>query len=140
MTAIVREQTGEIRGVKVRWVEVIVAGHTIEQVLSFDVEEAEKEYGRPFDDKMDKHIQLGMFAIDRIATDGTMHKVASATSYVLDGKCIRTAKIDHCKDIEPMSAGWRITRSDGTEVPHKPWSCVSGTPPISHKDLRSTPT
>ena len=118
-----------------RWVDVIIDGHVVEQVLSFEVAEAEARYGRPFDDEMDKHIQMGMFAIDRIATDGTMHKVASATSYVLDGKCIRTAKIDHCKDIEPMSAGWRITRADGTEVPREPWSCVSGTPPIQHKEL-----
>ncbi len=138
MTAKVHERTGQIRGVNVRWVDVIVAGHVVEQILSFNVADAEEEFGRPFDDEMDKHIQMGMFAIDRISADGTMHKVASATSYVLDGKCIRTAKIDHCKDIEPMSAGWRITRSDGTEVPQKPWSCVSGTPPIRHKDLLST--
>ena len=39
-----------------------------------------------------------------------MHKVASATSYVLDGKCIRTAKIEHCNEIEPGSASWVITR------------------------------
>ena len=88
MTAEVTEQTGEIRGVNVRWVNVIVAGHTVEQVLSFDVAEAEAVYGRPFDDEMDEYIQMGMFAIDRIAADETMGKVASATSYVLDGKCI----------------------------------------------------
>lgn len=136
MTAEVTEQTGEIRGVSVRWVNVIVAGHTVEQVLSFDVAEAEAVYGRPFDDEMDEYIQMGMFAIDRIATDETMGKVASATSYVLDGKCIRTAKIEHCKEIEPASASWRITRADGSEVQREPWSCVPGTPPISHRDLK----
>ena len=101
MTADVRELTGEIRGVNVRWINVMVSGHTVEQVLSYDVAEAEAIHGRPFDDEMDKHIQMGMFAMDRISADGTMHKVASATSYLLDGKCIRTAKIEHCKEIEP---------------------------------------
>lgn len=135
MTAEVTQRTGEIRGVSVRWIEVTVEGHTVEQVLMYDVAEAEAVYGRPFDDEMDQHIQMGMFAMDRISADGTMGKVASATSYVLDGKCIRTAKIEHCEDIEPMSAGWQITRADGTEVQREPWSCVPGTPPISHRDL-----
>ena len=120
MTAEVKEQSGEIRGVNVRWASVIVAGHTVEQVLSFDVAEAEAVHGRPFDDELDEHIQMGMFAVDRIAAGGTMHKVASARSYVLDGKCIRTAKIEHCREIAPMSAGW---------------SCVPGTEPMSHSDL-----
>ena len=48
--ASVKETTGEIRGVQVRWVSVIVAGHTVEQVLSYDVAEAEAVHGRPFDD------------------------------------------------------------------------------------------
>ena len=134
----VKEQTGEIRGVNVRWVSVIVAGHTAEQVLSFDVAEAEAVYGRPFDDEMDEHLQMGVFAVDRIAADGTMHKGVATTSYILDGKCIRTAKIERCREIEPMSAGWRITRADGTEVQTKLWSCVPGTAPISHGDLPTT--
>ena len=50
MTAEVTERTGEIRGVNVRWVNVVVTGHTVEQVLSFDVAEAEDMHGRPFDD------------------------------------------------------------------------------------------
>ena len=33
MTAEVTERTGEIRGVNVRWVNVVVTGHTVEQVL-----------------------------------------------------------------------------------------------------------
>ena len=135
MTAEVRELTGEIRGVNVRWINVMVSGHTVEQVLSYDVAEAEAIHGRPFDDEMDKHIQMGMFAMDRISADGTMHKVASATSYLLDGKGIRTAKIEHCKEIEPVSAGWRIKRADGSEVRREPWSCVPGTAPTSHRNL-----
>ena len=135
MSSEVKEQIAEIRGVNVRLAEVIVAGHTVEQVLSFDVAEAEAVHGRPFDDELDGYIQLGIFAMDRISADGTMHKVASARSYVLDGKCIRTAKIEHCSEIEPMSAGWRITRADGTEVQSEPWSCVPGTQPMSHGDL-----
>ncbi len=135
MVAEVHESSAEIRGVQVRWAEVVVEGHIVEHVLSYDVAEAEAVYGRPFDDEMDKHIQMGMFAIDRIAAGETMGKVASATSYVLDGKCIRTAKIEHCRDIEPASASWTIRRPDGSEVPKEPWSCVVGTPPISHKGL-----
>ena len=135
MNSEVIEKTGDIRGVKIRWVDVLVAGHTVEQVLSFDVAEAEAVYGRPFDDEMDKHIQMGMFAKDRIAADGTMHRVASAVSYVLDGRCIRTAKIGHCREIEPMSAGWTITRSDGSTVESVPWSCVRGTPALPHRGL-----
>ena len=37
MTAEVREETNQIRDVNVRWAHVIVEGHTVEQVLSFDV-------------------------------------------------------------------------------------------------------
>ena len=73
----VKEQTGEIRGVNGRWVSVIVAGHTVEQVLAFDVAEAEAVYGRPFDDEMDEHIQMGVFDVDRVAVDDTMHKPQS---------------------------------------------------------------
>ena len=135
MTAEVIERTGQIRDMKVRWINVIVAGHTVEQALSFDVAEEEAIHERPFDDELDKHIQIGMFAMDRISADGTMHKVASATSYVPDGKCIRTAKIEHCKDIEPMSAGWRIKRADGSEVYREPWSCFPGTPSTSYSVL-----
>ncbi len=135
MTAEVSAMTGEIRGVRVRWVNIIVAGHIVEQVLSYDVAEAAAVHGRPFDDEMDKHIQMGMFAMDRISADGTMGKVASASSCVLDGKCIRTAKIEHCNEIKPDSASWRITEADGTEVQREPWSCVPGTPPTSHSDL-----
>ena len=49
---------------------------------------------------------MGMLAADRISADGTMGKVAATISYALDGKCIRTAKIENYRDIEPMSAGW----------------------------------
>ena len=137
MTSEVTERNGFIRGVNVRWVDVVVEGHTVEQVLSFDVAEAEAVHGHPFDDELDKLMQAGMFATDRISADGTMHKVASATSYVLDGKCIRTAKIEHCRDIQPMSAGWRIEGADGKEVHRDPWSCVPATPPKSHGNLEA---
>ena len=135
MAAEVTEQSAEIRGVNVRLVTVTVAGHTVEQVLSFDVAEAEAVHGRPFDEELDNNIQMGVFAIDRISADGTIGKVASATSYLLDGKCVRTAKIEHCNEIEPASAGWRINRADGSEAPREPWSCRPGTPPRSHSDL-----
>ncbi|MYB77096.1 MAG: hypothetical protein F4X83_08375 [Chloroflexi bacterium] len=94
MPADVSEHTAEIRGVNVRWVSVTVGGRTVEEVLLYDVAEAEAVYGKPLDDELDKHIQMGMYAVDRIAVGGALHKVASATSYVLDGKCIRTAKFE----------------------------------------------
>ena len=137
MTASTTEQTVEVAGLQVRWLKVIVSGHTVQQVLLYDVAEAEAVHGRPFDEELDYEIQMAMFAVDRIWADETMHKVASATSYVLDGKCIRTAKIEHCNDIEPGSASWVITRADGTPVETEPWSCVPGTPPISHVELTS---
>ena len=138
MTSVVSEDSGEIRGVQVRWVSVAVAGHTVEQLLIYDVADAERVYGRPIDEEMDRHIQTGMYATDRIATDGTMHKVASATSYVLDGKCIRTAKIEYCSDIEPGGASSTKTGAEVTAVECKSWSCAQGTPKISHGELSRT--
>ena len=91
-------------------------GHTVEQVLSYDVAEAEAAFGRPFDDEMDSEMRFAMYQADRIWLGETMGKVASATSYVLDGKCIRTAKIEHCNEIR---------------------GCVPGAAPISHLELTS---
>ena len=34
-----------------------------------------------------------------------------------------------------MSADWHITQEDGSEIQRKPWNCVPGMPPRSHKDL-----
>ena len=135
MSATVRETTGEIRGVQVRWISVVVSGHTVEQLLIYDVAEAESIHEQPFDDELDEVMQMGMYATDRIATDGTMHKVASATSYVLDGRCIRTAKIEHCDEIKPDSANWVVTTADGTPVEQEPWSCAPGRPAIAHREL-----
>ncbi len=58
-----------------------------------------------------------------------------ATSYILDGKCVRTAKILHCHELKPASASWVITPADGTRVEREPWSCVPGTAPVSHLAL-----
>ena len=80
---------------------------------------------------------MGMFAVDRICRrTATMHKVASAASYVLDGKCVRTAK-DRAlpRDRTDERFGWRITRPDGSEVSRELWTCVPGTPPMSHAEL-----
>ena len=135
MLAEVKEEAGIIRGVTVRRIDIVVEGHTIEQILLYDVAEAEKAHNKPFDEELDRHIQMGMFAIDRISADGTMGKVAAAIGYALDGKCIRTTKIEHCSDIAPMSSGWHIVRPDGSEIPQDPWSCVKGTAPIPHECL-----
>ena len=131
----VTEESFRIAGVEVRWVSVIVSGHSVEQVLSYDVAEAEAVFRRPFDYEMDTGMRMAMYSADRIWLDETLHRVASATSYVLDGKCVRTTKIVHCDEIKPASAYYVITRADGTPVPSEPWSCVPGTPPISHRDL-----
>ena len=131
----VTEETVEIAGVQVRWVRVIVSGHIVEQVLSYDVAEAEAVFRRPFDDQVDTAMEMAMYSADRIRLDETMWRVASAASYVLDGRCVRTAKILHCDEIAPASASWVWTRADGTPEEREPWSCVPGTPPISHLPL-----
>ena len=114
--ATVTETSGPIAGVQVRWVSVLLEGHTVEQVLSYDVAEAEAVFGRPFDDEMDSEMRSAMYQADRIWLGEAMWKVASATSYVLDGKCIRTAKIEHCDEIR---------------------GCIPGAPRISHHELTS---
>ena len=108
-----------------------------QQALFYEVAEAEAVHGRTFDEELDHEIQMAMFAMDRISMDETMHRVASATSHVAGGTCIRTAKIEHCDDIKPGSASWAWSRADGTPVQTEPWSCAPGTPPISHVELTS---
>ena len=125
----VTEETGRIAGVHVRWVRVTVSGHIVEQVLSYDIAEAAAVFRRPFDDQMDTAMRMAMYRADRIWLDQTMFRVADATSYVLDGRCVRTAKILHCDEIAPASASSVFTRADGTPVAREPWSCVPGTPP-----------
>ena len=71
---------GEIRGVRVRWDRVLIAGHVVEMTLSYRIAEAEQVYGKRWDDELDRHLQRGMFAMDRISADGTMGKMASKPS------------------------------------------------------------
>ncbi len=120
----VTDESLEIAGVEVRRISVLVSGHTVEQVLSYDVAEAEAVFRRPFNDMMDAAMRAAMYSADRVWLDETMSRVATATSYVLDGKCVRTAKIPHCDEIAPASASWVFTRADGTPVEREPWSCV----------------
>ena len=47
----------------------------------------------------------------------------------------RTACKNQTTQAEPGSASWVITRADGRPVETEPWSCVPGTPPISHLEL-----
>ena len=105
-----------IRDVDVEYLEVRIAGHIVEQHLSYDISEAEARYGRPWDEELDRHIQLGMFAIDRISADGTIHKVAAAKSYILDGRCCRSVKIASCGEVALGSYYWRSQRPDGTTI------------------------
>ena len=133
----VTDESFEIAGVEVRRISVLVSGHTVEQVLSYDVAEAEAVFRRPFNDMMDAAMRAAMYSADRVWLDETMSRVASATSYVLDGKCVRTAKILHCDEIAPASASWVLTRADGTPVERESWGCVPGTTPMSHLALTS---
>ena len=48
--------------------------------LSYRIAEAEQVYGKRWDDELDRHLQRGMFAMDRISADGTMGKMASKPS------------------------------------------------------------
>ena len=104
-------------------------------MLYYDTAEAERVHGRPFDDELDQIMQMGMFAMDRISSDGTMHKIASADHFEHTGVCIRWARIEHCSEIEPDSAGWIFTSEDGTPQERETWSCTPGTPPMSHAGL-----
>ena len=133
MTASVREQAIEIAGVRVRRLNIVVSGHTLQQLIFFDIADAEAAHGRPFDDDLDAEIQAGMLAADRGATGETMHKVASETSWTLDGLCIRVAGIEHCSDVDPAGSD-RVSGGSG-EGSTEPWSCVPGACPISHLDL-----
>ena len=46
---------GEIRGVTVRWDQVLVAGHVVEITCPTGVAEAEQVYGKRWDDELDRH-------------------------------------------------------------------------------------
>ena len=60
---------------------VLIAGHVVEMTLSYRIAEAEQVYGRRWDDELDRHLQMGMFAMDRISADGTMGKAGYAGNY-----------------------------------------------------------
>ena len=128
---------GDIRGVKVRWDRVLIAGHVVEMTLSYLIAEPEQVYGKRWDEELDRHLQMGMFAMDRISADGTMGKAAAAEPRVVDGVCRRTARIGNCEDVAPMSHYWgkRTIKPDGTYRRPEPYSCVPGTPPIDHAAL-----
>ena len=88
---------GKIRRVTVRWDQVLEAGRVVEMTLSYRIAEAEQVYGKRWDRELDRHIQMGMFARDRIAgTD--MGKVAAAEPRVVDGVCRRTVRIGKGED------------------------------------------
>ena len=133
--ASITEQSGEMAGVHVRWVSVIVEGHTVEQVLFYDVAEAEAVFGRRSTLNWTTRCRCpcSQWLASRRTKRWARSRPPSATSS--DGKCIRTAKIEHCNDIMPASASWSWSRADGTPVEREPWSCVRGTPPISHREL-----
>ena len=61
MTESVTGESVEIAGVQVRSVSVSASGHTVEELLFYNVAEAEAVHGRPFDDELDGEIQMAMF-------------------------------------------------------------------------------
>ena len=105
--------------------------------LSYRIAEAEQVYGKRWDDELDRHLQMGMFAIDRISADGTMGKRRRPEPRVVDGVCRRTARIGNCEDVAPISHSWgtRTINPDGTCRRPEPYSCVPGTQPIDHSTL-----
>ena len=109
------------------------AAHVVEMTLSYLIAEAEQVYGKRWDEELDRHLQMGMFAMDRISADGTMGKAVAAEPSV----CRRTARIGNCEDVAPMSHYWgrRTINPDGTYRRPEPYSCVPGTPPIDHSTL-----
>ena len=135
MLAEVREAEGAVRGVRVRLVKAVVGGHIVEQVIVYDVSEAEAAHGQPFGEDVDRSMRRGMGHANRVAFDETWGRAIAAPAWVLDGKCVRTYKVAHCDNVKPASAYWTITRPDGTEVESAPWSCVAGEPPIDHGEL-----
>lgn len=135
MLAEVREAEGEVRGVQVRLVEVVVGGHIVEQAIVYDVSEAEAAHSQPFDEDVDSSMQRGMGHADKVALDEMWGGAIVAPAWVLDGKCIRTHKVAHCDDVKPASAFWEITYPDGTRLERPPWSCVAGEPPVDHDEL-----
>ena len=109
MVAETREHSVDIRGVTATLVDVVVAGHIVELVLSYDVEEAEAVHGTPFNDGVDEIMHMEVTALGNTFDDGPLQAVASAASYVLNGKYVRRAKIGHCGDIEPSDNNSRRT-------------------------------
>ncbi len=59
-----REHSVDIRGVTATLVDVVVAGHTVELVLSYDVEEAEAVHGTQYSDGVDEAAKRGMFHME----------------------------------------------------------------------------
>ena len=83
------EQSGEMAGVHVRWVSVIVEGHTVEQVLFYDVAEAEAVFGRPFDAEVDHEMQMTMFAVHEDCEVRALQRRSAEQSRVGHHRCRR---------------------------------------------------
>ena len=131
----VEASDAEIRGVRVRLENVFVEGHVVEMSLCYRISDAENVYEKPWDNELDHHLAMGMAAVNRIAADETLGKAVAAEPRVLDGICLRTAKIAHCREVAPASHFWVVTKPDGTRVEPGPYSCAPGTPPADHNLL-----
>lgn len=92
-------------------------------------------HGAPFDDSVDELMRTEVAALGDTFDDGTLRAVASAASYVLSGRCIRTSKIKHCSEIEPTYPDWTVAKPHWIRTRQRPWGCVPGMPPTSHDNL-----
>ena len=88
-----------------------------------------------FNDGLDEVMQMEVTALGDSFDDGTLHAVASAASYVMNGRCFRTAKIKHCSELEPTNPAWTVAKPHWIRTRRQPWGCVPGMPPASHDDL-----
>lgn len=119
--------------------KVYVEGHLIEIRLCYRISDAESVYGKAWDESLDKHLAMGMAAVNRIAADETLGKAVAAEPQILDGVCRRTAAIERCEEAAPASRYWIIAKRDGTRIEPGPYSCVAGAPPLDHSLLRAPP-
>ena len=96
---------------------MIVSGHTVEQVLSYDIAEAEAVFRRPFDDVMDTAMRMAMHSADsRLAgrddVPGRRRQRATSSTGSASGR----RRSCTAARFAPASSTWVFTRTDGTRA------------------------
>ena len=77
---------------------VLEDGCVVEVTVSYRIAEAERVYGKRWDPELDRNIEMGMFAMGRIADGTYMGEAAAAEPRVVDGVCRRTVRIGQGED------------------------------------------